>query len=171
MPKRWFVASAVALSLTLVVGSTARGDHDDDDRDLRARLTGLEETPAVSTAARGEFKGRISRRGDRITYRLSYKDLEAPVRFAHIHLGQEGVAGGVAAFLCGGGSKPACPQEGSVSGTIVASDVVGPSGQGIDPGELDELLRAIRRGATYVNVHSDKFPTGEVRGQIKTDDD
>lgn len=171
MHKRWFVPSAVALSLTLFVGALAQGGHDDDERRLRARLSGFEETPAVSTVARGDFKGMISRDGSEITYRLSYTGLEAPVRFAHIHLGQKGVSGSVVAFLCGGGSKPACPQDGSVEGTIVAADVIGPSAQGIDPGELGEFLRAIRRGVTYANVHSDKFPGGEIRGQIKTNDD
>jgi hypothetical protein len=88
--------------------------------------------------------------------------------FAHIHFGQKNVSGGVAAFLCGGGSKPAaCPaREGTVTGTIVAADVVGPSNQGIAAGEFAELVRAIRAGKTYANVHSSKFPGGEIRGQI-----
>jgi len=47
--------------------------------------------------------------------------------------------------------------------------VVGPAGQGIAPGELDEFIRAIRAGVTYVNVHSTKFPSGEIRGQINDD--
>ena len=96
-------------------------------------------------------------------------DLEAPVLFAHIHFGQRSVNGGVAAFLCGGGSKPACPQSGTVTGTIVPTDVIGPVGQGIAAGEFDELVAAIRAGRAYANVHSTKFPGGEVRGQINDD--
>jgi hypothetical protein len=49
--------------------------------------------------------------------------------------------------------------------------VIGPTGQGIAPGEFAELVRAIRAGATYANVHTDKHPTGEIRGHIQTDDD
>lgn len=89
---------------------------------------------------------------------------------AHIHSGQKGVGAAVVAFLCGGGGKPACPQAGTVTGTIVATDVIGPAAQGIKPGELDEFIRAIRRGVTYVNVHSTLFPTGEIRGQIDSDE-
>jgi hypothetical protein len=38
--------------------------------------------------------------------------------------------------------------------------------QGLEPGEFDELVDAIRAGVTYVNVHTTKFPGGEIRGQI-----
>ena len=51
-------------------------------------------------------------------------------------------------------------------GTIAASDVVGPIEQGMDEGELRELLRPMFARATYANVHTKVFPTGEIRGQI-----
>ena len=44
--------------------------------------------------------------------------------------------------------------------------MTGPAGQGIAPGEYEELLRAIRAGATYANVHSTKYPGGEIRAQL-----
>jgi hypothetical protein len=69
-------------------------------------------------------------------------------------------------FLCGGGGKPACPASGTVTGTLVAADVVGPTGQGIAAGEFAELVSAIRAGATYVNVHTSTFPGGEIRAQL-----
>lgn len=40
-------------------------------------------------------------------------------------------------------------------------------GGGIAAGEFDELILAIREGATYVNVHTTGRPGGEVRGQIR----
>jgi len=48
----------------------------------------------------------------------------------------------------------------------VPADVIGPAGQGIKPGEYAELLRAIRAGATYANVHSSLYPSGEIRAQL-----
>jgi capsid protein len=42
-------------------------------------------------------------------------------------------------------------------GTIVPDDVIGPAGQGIDPSEFDELVDAIRAGATYAKVHTEKY--------------
>jgi hypothetical protein len=44
---------------------------------------------------------------------------------------------------------------------------VGPTGQGIAAGEFAELVRAIKAGRTYVNVHTTKYPGGEIRGQIR----
>ncbi len=134
---------------------------------VRARLHGYNEVPAVSSTGAGEFTARVD--DDAIEYELSYADLEAAALAAHIHLGQKDVTGGVAAFLCGGGGKPACPAAGTVTGTIVAADVIGPTGQGIAAGELAELVAAIRAGQTYVNVHTTKHPGGEIRGQVRED--
>jgi hypothetical protein len=165
--------SPVALAIVLAVAAPgAARAEDDDQNELDAELTGFEEVPALSTPGTGEFRARIveDAAGTRIEYELSYRGLVAPAAVAHIHLGQRGVSGGVSAFLCGGGDKPACPAEGTVTGTIDAEDVVGPDAQGIAPGELDELVRAIRAGATYANVHSATYPQGEIRGQIDGDD-
>ena len=157
------------ISLLAAVGvAVARGGGDD----FRERLSGYEEVPSVSTEADGNFEARISRFADRIDYRLSYEDLTGAVLQAHIHLGQEAANGGVSAFLCsnlGNGPEgtPTCPQgRGEVRGTIEPEDVVGPTGQGIAPGEFDELVDAIRAGVTYANVHSETFPGGEIRGQL-----
>ena len=44
--------------------------------------------------------------------------------------------------------------------------MVGPADQGIDPMQFGELVRAIRAGVTYANVHSGTFPNRELRGQL-----
>jgi hypothetical protein len=46
--------------------------------------------------------------------------------------------------------------------------VAGAATQGIDAGEFGELRRAIRNGLTYVNIHSETYPSGEARGQLRT---
>jgi CHRD domain-containing protein len=162
--KRAPVLVALSLLLALGVSGPARAQESSSD-EVTARLTGFQETPSISTPARGTFKARIGR--DRVDFELRYDDLQAPVTVAHIHFAQRHVAGGISAFLCGGGGKLACPQSGTVTGSIVAADVLGPEAQGIAPGEFQELVRAIRAGATYANVHSRQFPAGEIRGQIR----
>lgn len=135
-------------------------------------LHGFQEVPAISTSARGAFVADI--KGDSIRYELRYDALQGEVRQAHIHLGQRDVNGGVSVFLCQTatnpdptGLAPTCsPPPARVSGTLTAANVIGPASQGIAAGEFAELLRAIRAGKAYVNVHSDTFPGGEVRGQV-----
>ena len=39
-------------------------------------------------------------------------------------------------------------------------------GQGIEAGDFEEFAAALRRGNTYANVHSSKWPGGEIRAQI-----
>ena len=63
-----------------------------------------------------------------------------------------------------------CPTSGTVTGDVDASDVVGPAGQGIEAGAFGELIKAMRAGHAYVNVHSVKFPGGEIRAQIRAVD-
>jgi len=138
------------------------------DKTIHARLRGFDEVPAVSTTGSGEFRAKINNDESAIEYELSYDNLEGTtVNAAHIHVGQQGVNGGVSAFLCGGGGKPLCPLSGTVAGVIFAADVVGPVAQGVAPGELAELMDAILGGVAYVNVHTNKHPTGEIRGHVQ----
>jgi len=136
-------------------------------QEFRAQLRGFEETPAISTQARGQFRARVT--ATAINFELTYSGLSGNVLFAHIHLGQRDVAGGVVAFFCGGGGKPACPEgtSGAVTGTITPENILALPNQGIAAGEFDELVRAIRSGVTYANVHSVPFPGGEIRGQLQ----
>src|SRR5882762_8251560 len=127
--------------------------------------------------SRGKLRATLS--GDSITFELTYSGLVADSLFAHIHLGQKNVAGGVMIFFCDNSnashSPRTCPARGgTVTGTVTAADVIGPNGQGIAPGEFSKVLEAIHSGVTYVNVHSTKFPAGEIRGQVRVpgeDDD
>ena len=137
-------------------------------------LSGYEETPsAVSTTGNGTFNARISNDNSRIDWELTYNDLEGAVQQAHIHFGQKGVTGPISVFLCTNlgngpaGTQPCPAPPATISGTITAVDVTNLANErGISAGEFDELLAAIRAGVTYVNVHSTRWPGGEIRSQI-----
>jgi hypothetical protein len=174
MRKLLFAAVAGAsLLVALVAGSFAVAKDGRGSANARAQLNGYNEVPgSISTGARGEFRAKINKQANTIEYTLTYSGIEGGTATqAHIHFGQRhtAAAGNVSAFLCGGGDKPACPTPGgTVSGTIDAADVIGPAAQGIAPGQIDELIRAMRAGATYTNVHSTPaYPGGEIRGQIR----
>lgn len=139
----------------------------------RAKLDGLQEGPSISTDATGSFRAKFIRRAETIEFKLSYAGIETPVRFAHIHFAERHVNGAIVVWLCDNtGNSPIavdpCPEgAGTVEGAITPADVSGAPEQGIDAGEFHELIEAINAGATYVNVHSDAFPSGEIRGQIR----
>jgi hypothetical protein len=171
--RKVFVSALVMLACSAVALGFAL-------KNWRGFLVGYEEVPAVSTAADGEFRARIAEDDSSIQYELSYRELEGAVLQAHIHLGQPGVNGGISVWLCGNananppvnppaGTQPCPAPPATITGTITPADVVGPAAQGIAPGEFGELLRAMRAGATYVNVHTTKFPGGEIRSQIGSD--
>ena len=123
--------------------------------------TGYEEVPSVSTVGNGQFRARISNDETSIQWELSYSSLEGAIQQSHIHLGQPGVNGGISVFLCTNlGNGPvgvqACPAPpATISGTINASEVspnipatAAARTQGLDTGEIAELIRAMRAGAT-----------------------
>jgi hypothetical protein len=174
------VKLALGVAMLGVAGvSTAAIAHDRTRFD--ASLTGYEEVPTLSTQGNGTFEASINRGKDEIRYRLDYHGpfdagADGVVTQAHIHLGARAVNGGIIAFLCsnlgnGPAGTPACPPEGTVTGTITPAQVVGPADQGIAPAEFAELVRALRAGAAYANVHTTAKPAGEIRGQIGTEDD
>lgn len=177
MKKRVTYLALVAAVFALAVGAVASNDDQrSGPNHLKATLEGFQENPSISTTGVGELDLRIDDEAQIIEFELSYSNLEGvlvtggQVLAAHIHLGARHVNGSVVAFLCGGGGKPACPTpDGTVTGTIMASDIVGPAGQGINPGEptaFEEFVRAIRAGYTYGNVHTTRWPGGEIRGQL-----
>ena len=168
------VAMLLGAITVLAIGSFATADSGKKNVETGPMSGYLEGAPGgpISSGANGSFEGRIE--GNQLDYTLEYSGLEADVTQAHIHFGQRSVNGGISAWLCGTGALPGpagtppCPgaRSGTMSDTIVAADVIGPSGQGIGPGEFDELVAAIRAGRAYANVHSSTFGGGEVRGQI-----
>ena len=164
-------AVLAAVLVTAMVRAGGGGGHD-DHHGRADRLSGYQENPDISTVARGSFKIDIDDDAQEITYELSYSGLEGTVTQAHVHFGKFGVNGGVSFFLCGTAAStgpagtPTCPQEGTVERTIAAADIIGPVPQGIEAMNFEEIVKAIRRGNAYANVHSTKWPGGEIRAQI-----
>jgi hypothetical protein len=181
-------AAVIAMATT---GLIASGDQ--RSRKFSESLSGLKEAAApVSTTGTGTFKATISKDESEINYELTFKDLEGDVRQAHIHIGYPQNSGGIVLWLCQTAANPApatspnTPQctvndpmnlrAGKVTGTLTQSDVLanlgnGIGGAGTDPeAEWQEVLALVRAGRTYANVHTVKFATGEIRSQIRNED-
>lgn len=133
-----------------------------------AILSGFHQVPPVWSEGTGTFRAQVTEGEDAITYELTFSGLSTPTVAAHIHFGHPTDNGGIIAFLCGGGNAPACPLEGgTVRGTITAEDIAAIPDQGLAAGDMAAALRIIREGLAYVNVHTEAFPEGEIRGQIR----
>lgn len=164
----------IALAAIVLVAASTFALAQEGFKQISEFLTGYQETPsAVSTTGNGTFTARISNDESRIDWELSYTDLEGAVQQAHIHFGQKAVTGPISVFLCTNlgngpaGTQPCPAPPATISGTITAVDVTNLANErGISAGQLDELIRAIRAGATYANVHSTRWPGGEIRSQI-----
>jgi len=167
---KWLRFTALAASATAVAMVVAFAptlvESQNSGTEFTAELSGFQEVPAISTAGRGEFRATIVNESQ-IQFQLQYSDLEGgAISAAHIHFGQRSVNGGVSAFLCGG-AKPPRPPSGTITGTVTALDVMGPAEQGIGAQQFSELVRAMRAGVTYANVHTGLYPNGEIRGQLE----
>jgi len=133
-------------------------------------LTGYDEVLPQSTPANGAFKATISPDESSVSWEMTFE--ASTTTQSHLHFGQPGVNGGVSVFLCtnlgnGPAGTQACPPDGgTISGTWTAADVVGPGAQGINAGELSELIAAIRAGRVYANVHTVANAGGLIRGQL-----
>lgn len=170
------IIGAVSVGVLATIGAADGGSNN-----ARTELSSYLEVPSLSTTASGRFRAKIRNNPTRIEYELSYSGLEGgAVAQAHIHFAQTSVNGGISAWLCEGtslspsASTPTCPQSGTVTGTITSVEVIGPTGQGIPAGAIDELIAAMRAGFAYANVHTSTFGGGEIRGQIRAgggDDD
>jgi hypothetical protein len=178
MKQSKITALVVAVALIAVLGVPGLAVA---QQDLTAFLSGISEVPVCSSAAVGTFQATISQDNLSVAYSLTY-GLEGAVTQAHIHLAQDIASGGISVWLCQTpanidptGLAPQCPASGTaVTGNFSKLNVIGPVDHGIagsptgtDDINFAELLRAMRLGFTYANVHSDICPSGEVRGQIR----
>jgi hypothetical protein len=132
-------------------------------RSFHAHASGDQEVPAAVTLAQGQAHFKLSDDGAQLSYKLNVANLDG-IRFAHIHIGAAGTNGPVVAFLL----QPQSPTTGRVNGTlaegvITAADLVGP----LAGHPLSDLIAALESGDAYVNVHTDAYPGGEIRGQIR----
>ncbi|HMO57435.1 MAG TPA: CHRD domain-containing protein [Roseiflexaceae bacterium] len=153
--RRFFLMVMVLIALVSV--TTAAGSS----RHFRAHASGDQEVPPATTLAQGQANFTLSKDGSALHFRVNVAQLK-DVRFAHIHLAPAGVNGPVVAFLQH--ERFDGPVNGRYAeGVITAADLIGPlAGQ-----PLSALIAAMEAGNTYVNVHTDTYPGGEIRGQIK----
>jgi len=117
---------------------------------LGAVLTGSQETPPTTTPGYGNATVVFDATRQNITVTITVANLGSPINNFHIHEAAAGVAGNVVVNLIGlGGAFNA----GTMTGTF--------------PIDADVATRMLANpGGFYVNVHTNQFPGGAVRGQL-----
>ncbi|MBN3582613.1 CHRD domain-containing protein [Algoriphagus aestuarii] len=131
-----------------------------DNKNYGTKLSGSNEVPAVMSDATGVAKFNFSNDGSAVSFQVNVDNIEN-VRFAHIHFAKAGSNGGVVYTL------KMDKVEGPVSGVYTKGEIMPANFSGqMMGGDLEILREAFRTGNAYVNVHSDNFPSGELRGQI-----
>ena len=110
-----------------------------------AVLNGGQETPATDTDAFGVAYFTFDDKSLSLCYSVTFIRLSTTETAAHIH--GPGAPGTAAPVLVALAPVPGNPKNGCV--TLPKAN-----------------KKDLKRGLTYVNVHSSRFPSGEIRGQL-----
>jgi hypothetical protein len=127
-------------------------------------LSGAEVVPPVQTAASGIFTLLVEAKPNgtyNISFQLEVTDL-TDATAAHIHLGAKGAEGEVVLPLFTGPTKSGTFTGVLAEATVSESEITGP----LEGKKFQDLVGLVLAGQTYVNVHTVKYPNGEIRGQI-----
>jgi len=149
--------------------------------DFSARFSGFQElgelnaeTGAIFSPGKATLDLDLNRKTQVLKFRLTYSGFPSSTAItqAHIHFAKIHVAGGIIVFFCSNlGNGPAgtqgCPTpNGTVTGTIAPASVLGIATQNVTAGDFNALVAALESNTAYANIHTAKFPAGEIRGQI-----
>jgi hypothetical protein len=141
----------VGLALTLMTAGCQQRIDDATTRrvEFKARLAGASEVPATASAGEGEFEATYNPSNRELDWRLRFHGLSGIVTAAHFH-------------------GPAAPGANAPVVVPINSTFVGTWQRG-EVKLTDAQAADLLTGRWYVNVHTDKFPAGEIRGQVVRD--
>ena len=124
-------------------------------------LTGKEEVPPVNTNSTGIALLDVV--DNHINFKVNVTMLNN-IKSAHIHLGEFGQNGEIIVSLLKS-SSPVNVQNGTlIEGQITSADLAG----SLKGKTINELVNLFNNTKTYLNIHTQKYPNGEIRGQITT---
>ena len=129
---------------------------------FNVKLSGNEEVPPVQTDATGSAKF-TAPHFDNIGYSVNITNMDK-VTAAHIHSGKQGENGPILVTLF----KAETPSSEPINGNLASGNITNANLEGPMAGKtVMDLTKSMELGETYVNVHSEEHPNGEIRGQIQ----
>ena len=157
MPRRTSLLLAILSSLVLLVSlsvATASAAHHPGAHIIVVELTGEAEVPGPGDPdATGTAAILVVPAADLICYQLTWQNIDGTVFGAHIHEGAADEAGPVVVTLFGGPLEPSTEFSGTGSFQSCTSSV-----------EADDIAENPEN--YYINIHSDVYPDGAIRGQL-----
>jgi hypothetical protein len=152
-----FVIATAALAIIVgtMFGLTSTTAQQQEQK-FTATLSGQEEVPPTNSQATGMAEVTVT--GNNAQYSVNATNMQG-VTAGHIHSGGQGENGPIVVTLFKNESPT---NEVSETGSITADKLEGPmAGK-----QLADLVTAMTNGETYVNIHTEQNPNGEIRGQI-----
>ena len=126
------------------------------------QLSGVNEVPAVDTAALGTVTFTVDSTGTKMTYVLKVTAL-SNATVARLRNAKAGAQGAIVATLYPGPKKKGAFTGTLAKGTLKASSLTGPL-KGKTLGDLVALMKNLE---IYVNVGTSAHSSGELRGQVQ----
>ncbi len=125
-------------------------------------LSGKDEVPPTESNASAWAKFQSVDNDSQLSYWVSIIGLKE-ITGAHVHKGSDGQNGDIVAVL----SEAKSAEEGgnetiSLKGNITKDGLQGP----LEGKEVSDLVSLMRNGSAYVNVHTNEYKDGVIRGQI-----
>lgn len=137
--------------------------HPDDGRDvvmLRAPLSGRESSPGNDSPAKGSVQITLDEANGTLAYNLQHSGLQGTVTGLHLHRGGFNVNGPHVLDLP---ASAMTPFTGVLTADVVTAQLNDPM---LYRSQKHLWRMLIKSGLTYLNVHSDAFVKGELRGQL-----
>lgn len=133
-------ASAVILALPVAAHAATEK--------VTATMSNEVEVPKATSKGMGQFVGTYDPSSRKLTYTVNYENLTGPATAAHFHApAPKGKDAGVE-----------IPVKGSVESPIRGDLTLTP-----------EQAKNLTDGMTYFNIHTEKNPKGELRGQLQVE--
>jgi len=124
-------------------------------------LSGKDEVPPTESNASAWAKFQSVDNGSQLSYWVSIVGLKE-ITGAHIHKGSEGQNGDIVTVLSEAKSAEGGNETISLRGNITKDGLQGP----LEGKEVSDLVSQMKNSSIYVNVHTDEYKDGAIRGQI-----
>jgi CHRD domain len=162
MKPRWMIALLVAAGISALAAVPASAQT----FTLTATLTGDGEgsrtANGILTGAFGSATVVVDMTARTVTYHVDVFNLPSGVTASHIHVGAQNTGAGP--VVVNFAPPIHASNDFGYSGVVKDTEFILRPDQGIR--SADDMFQAILGGNSYVNVHSDVNPGGEIRGQL-----